>query len=173
MVEWVGTWMGRRLVGPGIGVHRRMLVAAVVRAAGSECDIGMLVAAAAAAAGYIGHSDWDGCDYQTGGDSSPHGPHSGPSSGPGDCSPERRRIAAGDAQSGAHSAVHRCRIYTPEAHGAALVALPAGTVAFASLAPCERRGVKDRPSLWGLDVMISVIDFLCLDRPSSECTPGR
>jgi hypothetical protein len=170
MAEWVGTWMGRRLVGPGIGVHRRMLVGVVVRAAGSGCDIGMLVAVAG---GYMGHIDWDGCDCQTGGDSSPHGPHSGPSSGPGDCSPERRRIAAGDAQSGAHSAVHRSPVYTPEAHPAALVALLAGTVAFASLAPCERRGVKGRPSLWGLIVMISVIHFLCLDRPSSECTPGR
>lgn len=85
MVEWVGTWMGRRLVGPGIGVHRRMLVGVVVvggDAAGSDCDIGMLVVG-----GYIDCIDWHGCYYQTGGDSIPHGRYgadSGPSSGPGD-----------------------------------------------------------------------------------------
>jgi hypothetical protein len=56
---------------------------------------------------------------------------------------------AGDTQSGAHSAVHKSRICTPEALGVALVARLAGTVAFASLSLCERRGVKDRPSLWG------------------------
>lgn len=40
----------------------------------------------------------------------------------------------------------------------ALVARLAATVAFASLSPCERRGVKDRPSLWGWVAMVSVRD---------------
>jgi hypothetical protein len=146
MVEWVGTWMGRRLAGPGIGGHRLMLVRAA--AAGSDCGTGMIVV------GYIDH-DGDRDDRQTGGDSSSphahaHRHYAGPS-GPGDCSLERTRIVAGDTQSGAHSAVHKSRVCTLEALGVALVARLAGTAAFASLSLCERRGVKDCPSLWGCD----------------------
>jgi hypothetical protein len=40
----------------------------------------------------------------------------------------------------------------------ALVAQLAAPVAFASLSPYERRGVKDRPSLWGWVAMVSVRD---------------
>lgn len=88
MVGWFGTLMGRRLVGPGIGAHRRMLVA--VAAAGSDGDIGML------AGGYIDRIG------QTGGDSSRHHRHDSGPGGPGDGGPEQKRITAGDTPSGAH-----------------------------------------------------------------------
>jgi hypothetical protein len=96
--------------------------------------------------GYSAHVGWYSC--QPGGDNSPHRDYAGPS-GPGECSPERRRTAAGDVQSGGNWAVHRSRICTPEVLRAALVARLLESVAFASLALCERKGVKDHPSLWG------------------------
>lgn len=52
--------------------------------------------------GYSAQVGWHSC--QPGGDNSPHRDYAGPS-GPGECSPEQRRIKAGDVQSGAHWAV--------------------------------------------------------------------
>lgn len=142
------------------------VAAGAVGAAGSDCHTGMIVV------GYIVLGDWDGC--QIGGNSSSHHAHrhyyAGPS-GPGDCSPERTRIVAGDTQSGAHSAVHKSRICTLEALEVALVARLAGTVAFASLSLCERRGVKDRPSLWSCDELACMIHSCTLTVPPKHPWP--